>query len=330
MQLTLVLAAMLGLTAVADAAAASAAAIGATPAGAPQAAAARATVTHAPGVHELPNGDQYRGGWEMGGSDPHTYEFSIRGAVVRGIYCTYCDDATTLAFVDGRLGPDGINFTVTHVLDDGSTAYVDHAHARFDHGRMIVSGTSGAPAGGQFRYVLHKDPRGPAPLPLPVSRLPQAPPVPPVPFPRGPRVPYVPPGPWEQLTADKVVGVWIGFGNGIDKQFFIIRRVGDTLRGMVCGRCSNEYTMAALDDFRIDGDTLRFNILHEDWGPGTLPFHNQVTAHISKNEMRITTQQNNVPPRRGGAAFGTSLMGPLAVEATRGNDYTIAGAAGGN
>lgn len=287
-------------------------------------AAAGAPPIQAPGVHELPNADEYRGGWETGVNDPHTYEFSIRGAVVRGIYCTYCDDATTLAFVVGRLDPGGINFTVTHVLDDGSTAYIDHAQARFDHGRMIVSGTSGAPGGSRFRYVLHKDSRGPAPLPMPVSRLPKAPPIPPVPFPRRVGAPYVPPGPWEQLTPDKVAGVWIGFGNGIDKQFFIIRKVGGKLRGMVCGRCSNEYTMAALDDFRIDGDTLRFNILHEDWGPGSLPFHNQVTAHVSQNEMRISTQQNNMPPRPAGAAFGTSLMGPLSLEATRGNDYAVA------
>ena len=34
----------------------------------------------------------------------------------------------------------------------------------------------------------------------------------------------------------------------------IIRKVGDKLRGMVCGTCDNPYTMAALDDFVIDGD----------------------------------------------------------------------------
>jgi hypothetical protein len=40
--------------------------------------------------------------------EAHTYEFSIRGAAGRGIYCTYCADATTLAFVDGTVGPDGM------------------------------------------------------------------------------------------------------------------------------------------------------------------------------------------------------------------------------
>jgi hypothetical protein len=39
--------------------------------------------------------------------------------------------------------------------------------------------------------------------------------------------------------------------------------------------------MAALDDFEIQRDTLKFNILHEDWGDGELPtFYKQVTRHV--------------------------------------------------
>jgi hypothetical protein len=119
-----------------------------------------------------------------------------------------------------------------------------------------------------------------------------------------------------------VIGVWIGFGSGMNKQFFIIRQVGTQLRGMVCGRCDNPYTMAALDDFQIKGDTMTFNILHEDWGPGTLPFHNQATVHVAKNEMRLITQQDNVPAPANppGPNAGSSLMGPIAIEATIGND----------
>ena len=63
-----------------------------------------------------------------------------------------------------------------------------------------------------------------------------------------------------------VIGVWIGFGSGMNEQFFIIRKVGTQLRGMVCGRCDNPYTMA---DFAIKGDTMTFNILHEDWDYGS-------------------------------------------------------------
>src|SRR5271165_1210878 len=108
--------------------------------------------------------DDYRGGWRTDKGEAHTYEFSIRGDDVRGIYCTYCADATTLAFVDGKFGTGGITFVVTHVNADGSTAYQDKATARLDHGNLIVTGVSGGPGGGKFKRTLTKDPRGPDPL----------------------------------------------------------------------------------------------------------------------------------------------------------------------
>src|SRR5438105_11840823 len=116
--------------------------------------------------------DDYRGGWRTDGGEAHTYEFSIRGTTVRGIYCTSCADATTLAFIDGTFGPDGIRFDVTHVKPDGSTAYKDKAVAKFSQGRLVVTGTSGAPfdsaqgtRGGAFTRQLIKDPHGPDPIP---------------------------------------------------------------------------------------------------------------------------------------------------------------------
>lgn len=290
--------------------------------------------------------NEYRGGWEtygQGGS--HIYEFSIRGSQVRGIYCTHCADATTLAFLNGSLGADGLTFEVRHVRDDGSTAYLDHATARFQDGQLIVDGISGQSGAGHFHYIMRKDPRGPAPLPGgPVGRLPPGPQVGPVHLP--PRVqppphvppgiwahricqyleprtcPYLPPGPAEKLSPAKVVGVWVGFRDGPGKQLFIIRRVGRQLRGMVCGPCDNPYTMAALGDFRIKGDTLRFNILHEDWGrPGYIPFHNQISAQVADNEMRITFIPNRGPVAHGRrrAAGGATLFGPISIDATKGN-----------
>src|SRR4029079_3922050 len=107
------------------------------------------------------NADDYRGGWRTDTGEAHTYEFSIRGTTVRGIYCTYCADATTLAFVDGTFGRDGITFEVTHVKADGSTAYKDKAVAKFSQGRLTVTGTTGARGGSTFGLVLIKDPRGP-------------------------------------------------------------------------------------------------------------------------------------------------------------------------
>lgn len=280
------------------------------------------------------NADDYRGGWRTDSGEPHTYQFSIRGDQVRGIYCTHCSDATTLAFIDGKFGADGITIAVTHVKADGSSAYQDRAVAKFDKGNLVVTGTAGGPAGGRFQRTLIKDPRGPDPLPIAVSKLPPGDgPVPAIVLggpragggqaPRGGGGPaYVPPGPWKQLTPSDVVGVWLGFGVGINKQYFIIRKVGNKLRGMVCGRCDNPYTMAALDDFEIHGDTMTFNILHEDWGPGSLPFHNQATVRVSMNEMRLTTRQDNLPPPAQAPApnAGTSLLGPISIETTKGNN----------
>ena len=51
-------------------------------------------------------------------------------------------------------------------------------------------------------------------------------------------------------------------GVGSPKQYFIIKKAGAKLRGMVCGTCDNPYTMAALDDVRIESDLLKFNLLH--------------------------------------------------------------------
>ena len=278
------------------------------------------------------NADDYRGGWRTDSGAPHILEFSIRGDKVRGIYCTWCADATTLAFVDGQFGPDGITCVVTHVKADGSTAFKDSLKARFDSGKLIVTGTSGAPGHPHFEHVMIKDPRGPDPLPVIVSVLPKGPPVPAVAINQqgigAPRPRYIQPGPWKSaLTEKDVIGVWLGYGVGAPKQYFIIRKVGNKLRGMVCGTCDNPYTMAALDDFEIQGDILKFNILHEDWGDGELPtFYKHVTAHIGWNEMRITTTADHQPapaPRALPPGFvpGSSLEGPIAIEATAGNRW---------
>jgi hypothetical protein len=291
--------------------------------------------------------DDYRGGWRTDKGEAHTYEFSIRDGKVRGIYCTYCADATTLAFVDGTFGADGLNFVVTHVKSDGSTAYLDKATAKFDKGNLIVTGTSGAPGGAKFSRTLIKDPRGPDPLPVMVSTIPKSLSTPPLAFnppaavnqpgatkqPGPPkqgaapgRAPYIQPGPWKSaLTEKDVLGVWLGYGVGAPKQFFIITKVGGKLRGMVCGTCDNPYTMAALDDFELQGDTLKFNILHEDWGDGELPtFAKHVTAHIGWNELRLTTTADHQPPPRPtppGVIPGSSLTGPIPIEATAGNHW---------
>ncbi len=273
--------------------------------------------------------DDYRGGWRTDSGEPHTFEFSIRGEKVRGIYCTWCADATTLAFVDGTFGPNGLAFEVTHVRTDGSTAYKDKATAKFENGSLLVTGTSGAPGGKKFSYTMIKDPRGPDLIPVKVTVLPKdRPPVPGNPARRNvdgaDGLPYQLPGPWKStLTEKDVLGVWLGFGVGAPKQFFIFKKAGGRIRGMVCGTCDNPYTMAAIDDVVLDGDLLKFNLLHEDWADGDLPtFYKHFTCHVGWNELRCTTaadHQPAPPPPPPGRIPGFSLQGPVPIEATAGN-----------
>jgi hypothetical protein len=300
------------------------------------------------------NADDYRGGWKAEADGvPRTYEFSIHGETVRGIYCTWCADATTLAFVDGKFGPNGLSFTVTHVGNNGRTTFTDTGAAKFEKPNLVVTGNRGGPGGGKFKWTMIKDDRGPDPLPIPIVMLPPGREIPvlgrgggagaakggpgpakangPAAAPPGGggagRGGYVPPGPWLKLSPDIIAGSWLGFGTGVNKQYFIVKKVGNKLRGMVCGRCDNPYTMAALDDFVIDGEILHFNILHEDWGDYSIPFPKHVTARISGNEMRIVTSQDNLPPELASRPpntdpnSGTSLIGPIPHEATTLNHW---------
>jgi len=74
--------------------------------------------------------------------------------------------------------------------------------------------------------------------------------------------------------------------------------------------------LAGAIDFTIGGDTLEFDIVHQDWGDGTmLPFERHVTAHIAMNEMRIDARR----PDQVGPGIVASLVGPIAIEATAGN-----------
>jgi hypothetical protein len=276
--------------------------------------------------------DYYRGGWRTDLANPHIYQFVIKGDQVTGIYCTHCADATTLAPLEGTFDEEnGLAFTIRHLNLDGSAAYEDQMQARLQDNALVIRGTQGGPGGGAFEREAIKDWRGPVGAPYPVAVLPPGSPPPPVLQIRGggggggAPAAYVQPAPWKQsLSADDVVGVWLGFGVGMDKQIFIIRRDGDGLFGLVCGRCDNPYTFGALDDFEINGDTLAFDIVHQDWGEGTTAvFERRVTAHIAMNEMRISAVRHDadsLPPGAPGAgAIVASLVGPIAIEATAGN-----------
>jgi hypothetical protein len=275
-----------------------------------------------PSAAAAEDADHYRGGWRTEAGEPHTYEFVIRGGEVSGIACIQCSDGTTLSPIAGTFDENtGIAFTVRNLKPDGSLASEDHLSARLDNGKLRVTGRRADRA--LFEEIAIKDPRGPTPGGYPQAVLPPgSPPVPIVKFSGGGGglpTPYVQPAPWRQLTAADVAGAWLGFGVGRDKQYFLIRRDGDTLFGLACGACDNPYTMGALDNFAIHGDTLEFDIEHQDWGEGShVPFVRHVTAHIAMNEMRIDARRADIP---GGAPIVSSLLGPIAIEATAGNRY---------
>lgn len=236
-----------------------------------------------------------------------------------------------------------MSFVVSHVRDDGSTAFRDQVTARIEAGHLEVSGIAGGPSGGPFHWAMHKDPRGPAGVGNAISSVlpqPSAPtrnaaaygaprPALPADFKaRGPgrgggglislvTPPYQAPRQWQQITPEKLIGVWF-YAVGEGKQRFTIRRAGDRLLGMVCGPCDNPYTMAALDSFEIHGDTLTFHINHQDWGGPSLPFQNVLTAHLARNELRVVSAiASNIPVERQPFAYlAFSLIGPVPVAAT--------------
>ena len=111
----------------------------------------------------------------------------------------------------------------------------------------------------------------------------------------------------------------------MNKQIFTFLLVGDRLRGVVCGRCDNPYTLATMENIVIVGDTLYFAIAHEDWGEINPPtFGRQIAARLVQNEMIAAVLGNNleIDPRSppawpAGRPF--TLVGPIAPEGTKGN-----------
>jgi hypothetical protein len=281
--------------------------------------------------------DYWRGGWRTPlGDDPHIYEFVIRGNRVTGVYCRNCSDATTIGFIDGTWNEKtGIDFKVTFANPDGQIRSVDDQHATLTDGRLIVTGSASVRNGSALTLV--KDPRGADPGGAPAYHLPPGT-APALPVARpagggggggggfGPPAPYWQAGPFKALKPSDVVGTWIAsFGLGMNRQIFTFLLVGDRLRGVVCGRCDNTYTIGAMENILIVGDTLYFDIVHQDWGESDPPtFDRNIVARIVQNEMIAFTLGKNLvidpanPPARP-PGRGFTLVGPIAPEGTKGN-----------
>ncbi len=279
--------------------------------------------------------DHWRGGWRTPlGDAPHIYQFVIRANRVTGVYCRNCADASTIGFIDGSWDEKaGIDFTVTFANPDGSIRLVDDQRAMLTDGRLIVTGSAGIQNGTPLALV--KDPRGADPGGAPAYHLPPGTP-PALPVTRGggggggvgPPAPYWQPGPFKALRPTDVVGTWIAasFGPlGMNKQIFTFLLVGDRLRGVVCGRCDNPYTIGAMEHIFIAGESLYFDIVHQDWGEVNPPtFDRNIVARVVQHEMMASILGTNLTispasPPAPPAGRGFTLVGPMAPEATRGN-----------
>lgn len=292
-------------------------------------------------VHVLPaaalDADYWRGGWRTPlGEAPHIYEFVIRGARVTGVYCRNCSDATTIGFIDGTWDETtGIAYTVTFANAAGRVTSRDDQHAMLVDGRLIVTGA--ANAGNAKTLTLIKDPRGADPGGAPAYHLPPGmPPALPVARQggaggggggRGAAPAYWQAGPFKTLRPSDLVGTWIAsFGFGMNRQLFTFLLVGDRLRGVVCGRCDNPYTIGAMEHILIVGDKVYFDIVHQDWGEIDPPtFDRSIVAQVVQNEMLAGILGNGIvidpakPPARPAGRGGFTLLGPIAPESTRGN-----------
>ena len=285
------------------------------------------------------NADYWRGGWRTPlGEEAHIYEFVIRGSRVTGVYCRNCSDATTIGFIDGTWDEKaGITFTVTFANADGRVTSRDDQKATLVDGRLIVTGVAGVR---NETLTLIKDPRGADPGGAPAYHFPPGTP-PAMPAARGAggggggggggrglggAAAYWQAGPFKPLRPADLVGTWIAsFGLGMNRQLFTFLLVGDRLRGVVCGRCDNPYTIGAIENIVIAGDTLYFDIVHQDWGEIDPPlFDRSIVAQVVQNEMIAGILGNGVkidpakPPARP-AGRGFTLLGPIAPAATRGN-----------
>jgi hypothetical protein len=259
-------------------------------------------------------GDPFRGGWvaDVDGLR-HIYILKVRGTQVTGTYCPLdCSHPDNLSFVrDGVIDGDSIAFTLLHEIGDSIPVRGELV------GDTLVLTPDGSLASGMpgGAITFRRDPRRPVVVRVDADQAE-------VQEGRGGGGAgrggagrgrgYLAPGPNEPVSPEKVEGLWV-WGTGPDKQHFIFRQIGDEILGMVCGACENPGTFGPLDSFRISGETMTFDIVHEDWGFGIEygPFLNHATVTVSHYEMRLRTLQE-LPT--GNIEIEMILHGPIQVE----------------
>lgn len=260
------------------------------------------TVTGNSGAAENPQADSVRGGWvaDIEGVR-HIFILKVLDGVVSGVYCAVdCSEPSRLSVLEhGSLTAEGVRFQI-HRLD-GKVPERTDVVGRTSGNQLVL--TSGA-----RQWMLQRDPRKPASMTLEEMLARRG-------ITSGPLVisvspnPYTPPGPNEVLTPAAVEGLWV-WGFGPAKQNFIFRRVGERLLGVVCGPCDNPYSFGFLDNVAIRGETLTFDINHQDSGIGIEygPFANHASATVSHHEMHLHSVAHNGPHTVEGDMV---LIGPL-------------------
>lgn len=257
--------------------------------------------------------DAIRGGWvaDVEGTR-HIFILKASDAKVTGIYCAGdCGDPSRLVFVDrGTLTPDGLRFQLSRI--QGPSSSRTDVLGRLVDGHLLLTLTpSSGKSKGPPQLDLQRDPRKPALVTLDELFARRGIKSGPMLF-SGSPTPYVPAGPNEALAPTVLEGLWV-WGNGSGKQHFMFRQVGEQMLGAVCGPCDNPYTFGVLDNIVIQGDTVIFDIEHQDWGIGIEfgPFANHGTATLSRHELHLHTVAHNGPRTVEGDMV---LTGPLRLQ----------------
>jgi hypothetical protein len=260
------------------------------------------TLTGNSGAAENPQADAVRGGWvaDIEGVR-HIFILKVRDGVVTGVYCDLdCSEPEHLSVLEhGSQTAEGVRFQIRRL--DGKAPERTDVVGRISGNQLVLTFAA-------RQWTLQRDPRKPASMtveemlarrgmtsgPLVISVSPN---------------PYTPPGPNEELTPAAVEGLWV-WGFGPAKQNFIFRRVGERMLGVVCGPCDNPYSFGFLDNVAIRGETLTFDINHQDSGIGIEygPFANHASATVSHHEMHLHSVAHNGPHTVEGDMV---LIGPL-------------------